>query len=33
VLEQVGLRPHPLAGEPAEQLALLERIRVAANAR
>jgi Cu2+-exporting ATPase len=25
VLEQVGLRPHPLAGEPAEQLALLER--------
>jgi len=25
VLEHVGLRPHPLAGEPAEQLALLER--------
>jgi Cu2+-exporting ATPase len=25
VLEQVGLRPHPLAGEPAEQLAILER--------
>jgi len=25
VLEQVGLRPHPLAGEPSEQLALLER--------
>ena len=25
VLESVGLRPHPLAGEPAEQLALLER--------
>ena len=25
VLEHVGLRPHPLAGEPSEQLALLER--------
>jgi Cu2+-exporting ATPase len=25
VLERVGLRPHPLAGEPSEQLALLER--------
>jgi Cu2+-exporting ATPase len=25
VLEHVGLRPHPLAGEPAEQLAILER--------
>lgn len=25
VLEHVGLRPHPLAGEPAEQVALLER--------
>jgi Cu2+-exporting ATPase len=25
VLEHVGLRPHPLAGEPAEQIALLER--------
>jgi Cu2+-exporting ATPase len=25
VLDSVGLRPHPLAGEPAEQLALLER--------
>ena len=25
VLEHVGLRPHPLAGEPAEQLAMLER--------
>ena len=25
VLEPVGLRPHPLAGEPAEQLAMLER--------
>ncbi|MGI9245266.1 MAG: heavy metal translocating P-type ATPase [Steroidobacteraceae bacterium] len=25
VLEQVGLRPHPLAGEPAEQLAMVER--------
>jgi P-type Cu2+ transporter len=25
VLEHVGLRPHPLAGEPAEQLATLER--------
>ena len=25
VLEQVGLRPHPLAGEPSEQLAILER--------
>jgi Cu2+-exporting ATPase len=25
VLEQVGLRPHPLAGEPAEQVAILER--------
>ncbi|HEX7373456.1 MAG TPA: heavy metal translocating P-type ATPase [Steroidobacteraceae bacterium] len=25
VLEHVGLRPHPLAGEPAEQLALVER--------
>lgn len=25
VLEHVGLRPHPLAGEPAEQLALAER--------
>lgn len=24
-LEDVGLRPHPLAGEPSEQLALLER--------
>jgi Cu2+-exporting ATPase len=24
-LEHVGLRPHPLAGEPAEQLAMLER--------
>jgi Cu2+-exporting ATPase len=25
VLEHVGLRPHPLAGEPSEQMALLER--------
>ena len=25
VLEHVGLRPHPLAGEPSEQVALLER--------
>jgi len=25
VLEHVGLRPHPLAGQPAEQLAILER--------
>ncbi len=25
ILEHVGLRPHPLAGEPAEQLALQER--------
>jgi len=25
ILEHVGLRPHPLAGEPAEQLAMLER--------
>lgn len=25
VLEHVGLRPHPLAGEPAEQFAILER--------
>ncbi len=25
VLDHVGLRPHPLAGEPAEQLAMLER--------
>ncbi len=25
VLEHVGLRPHPLAGEPAEQVAILER--------
>ena len=25
VLDHVGLRPHPLAGEPAEQIALLER--------
>ncbi len=25
VLEHVGLRPHPLAGEPAEQLAIAER--------
>ncbi len=25
VLEHVGLRPHPLAGEPSEQFALLER--------
>jgi Cu2+-exporting ATPase len=25
VLEHVGLRPHPLAGDPSEQLALLER--------
>ncbi len=25
VLEHVGLRPHPLAGEPSEQIALLER--------
>ncbi|HET7203771.1 MAG TPA: heavy metal translocating P-type ATPase [Steroidobacteraceae bacterium] len=25
VLEHVGLRPHPLAGEPAEQVAMLER--------
>jgi Cu2+-exporting ATPase len=25
VLEHVGLRPHPISGEPAEQLAILER--------
>jgi Cu2+-exporting ATPase len=25
VLESIGLRPHPLAGEPAEQMALFER--------